>query len=59
MQDSVAVSHQIDLFKQNVFIWEVVFTAVIFAAGFYFLKDFKKKEIQAKKDNQKYYKDKD
>ncbi len=47
-------SYTKEAFKSDVFIWEVVFTVVVFAAVIYFFKDFKKKEAIARKENSKF-----
>jgi hypothetical protein len=43
-------------FKQNLFMWEIIITAIVFVAAYYVLKGYKKKQDQAKENNKKYKK---
>lgn len=51
-QDTGRIS--IDAFKGQVFLWEIIITAIVFIAAFYILKGFKKKQTDAKENNRKY-----
>ncbi|MBL7812330.1 MAG: hypothetical protein JNL57_08925 [Bacteroidetes bacterium] len=52
MKDTTSAS--IEAFKGNLFIWEVVITAIVFVAIFYFFKAFKARETAAKEANRKF-----
>jgi hypothetical protein len=53
MQDSMAES--ISHFKNTVFLWEVIITAIVFTAAWFILKRFKEKESKSRKENKKYH----
>lgn len=52
MKDTTAISVQ--GFKNQFFIWEVVITVLVFVAIYWFLKAFKKKELEAKMHNRQF-----
>ena len=54
MKDTAAISVQ--GFKNQMFLWEVVITLVVFVAIYYFLKVFKQKESAAKTHNKQFEK---
>jgi hypothetical protein len=41
-------------FKQEMFVWEMVITAIVFVTAYYALRAFKKYEDRAKEKNKKY-----
>jgi hypothetical protein len=45
---------EISAFKGNIFLWEVVFTVIVFVAAYFVLKKFKSSETEAKNQNKKY-----
>lgn len=52
MKDTLQQSVQ--SFKNEVFMWEIIITVVVFAAIYVFLKAFKKKEEAARERNKSY-----
>jgi hypothetical protein len=46
--------HSKDKFKQELFVWEIVMSVVVFAAIYFALNAFKKHEEKAKAHNKKY-----
>jgi H+/gluconate symporter-like permease len=50
--DTAAAS--INRFKGEVFMYEIIITVIVFAAVYYVLQQFKKKETKAKEVNDKY-----
>lgn len=52
MKDTATISVQ--GFKNQMFLWEVLITLVVFVAIYYFLQAFKQKESAAKTHNQQF-----
>lgn len=44
----------IQSFKITLFIWEVIIAAIVFIAAYFILKNYKKKELEAREKNKKY-----
>jgi hypothetical protein len=54
LQDTGRIS--IGEFKQNLFMWEVIITAIVFTAAYFVLKGYKKKQDESNLKNKKYKK---
>jgi len=52
IQDTARIS--IGDFKKNLFMWEVIITAIVFFAAYHVLKAYKKKSDASKAENKKY-----
>lgn len=52
MKDTLQQSVQ--SFKNEMFIWEIIITVVVFAAIYFFLKAFKRKETAARERNKSF-----
>jgi heme/copper-type cytochrome/quinol oxidase subunit 2 len=55
MKDSAQKSlESIQSFKNEMFIWEILITAMVFVAVFYFMRSYKAKEQKSQEDNKQY-----
>ncbi len=45
----------IQSFKMTLFIWEIIIAAIVFTAAYFILKNYKKKEMEAREKNKKYH----